>query len=211
MARPEHKPVALVLSGGGSRGAYEAGVLLYIRDGLRKKLGRHANISIVTGTSVGAINAAFTAASMDDPDRQAERLCDNWRTLEIEDMISLKAFDVLKAGRLLMGAKPDTSTEFRYRFGGILNTAGLEKFVVKMVPWRGIRRNITGGHVSALAISTTHVGSGHTVVFIEKKGEMPSAWSRDPHVRPVACHISPRHVLASAASARGGLGGGGSC
>ena len=59
--------IGFVLSGGGSRGAYEAGIIHYLRTDLAKRLGRHVPIDIVTGTSVGAINAAFLAATMSDP------------------------------------------------------------------------------------------------------------------------------------------------
>lgn len=48
----ENKKVALVLSGGGSRGAYEAGACQALAE-----LG--IDIDIITGTSVGAINAAI--------------------------------------------------------------------------------------------------------------------------------------------------------
>ena len=44
--------VGLVFSGGGAKGAYEIGVYIAL-----KKLKK--NIDIVTGTSVGAINAVF--------------------------------------------------------------------------------------------------------------------------------------------------------
>ena len=46
------KKTALVLSGGGSRGAYEAGACQALAE-----LG--IEIDIITGTSVGAINAAM--------------------------------------------------------------------------------------------------------------------------------------------------------
>ena len=63
--------VGFVLSGGGSRGAYEAGIIQYLRTDLAKRLGRHVPIDIVTGTSVGAINAAFLASTMGIPPRSA--------------------------------------------------------------------------------------------------------------------------------------------
>ena len=46
---------AVVLSGGGARGAYEAGVLYYIVERLPSVLGRTVRFDIVSGTSVGAI------------------------------------------------------------------------------------------------------------------------------------------------------------
>ena len=60
MSRPR---VGLVLSGGGARGAYEVGVLRFIRE----KLGVPADFDVITGTSVGAINGAYVAATCDRP------------------------------------------------------------------------------------------------------------------------------------------------
>jgi predicted acylesterase/phospholipase RssA len=44
-----------VLSGGGARGAYEAGALSWILGELPKRLGRPVHLDIVTGSSVGAV------------------------------------------------------------------------------------------------------------------------------------------------------------
>jgi NTE family protein len=191
--------LGLVLSGGGSRGAYEAGIVLYLRDRLAKRLGRQPPIDIITGTSVGAINAAFLAATSDDPARQAQRLCDTWRSLEIERMISMDARDILRAVRMVVGGDPPPPAPGSYRYGGVLETSGLERFVVRAIPWRCIRRNLNRGHMRSLAVSATHVGSGHTIVFIDSSEPIPAAWSRDPFVRHRAATIGPRHVLASAA------------
>jgi NTE family protein len=48
-------------------------------------------------------------------------------------------------------------------------------------------------------VSATHVGTGHTVVFLSSAEPVPREWSRDPFVRHRAARIGPRHVLASAA------------
>src|SRR5690242_7961715 len=95
--------VGIVLSGGGSRGAYEAGIIHYIRTDLAKRMGRHVPIDIITGTSVGAINAAFVAATMADPASQAEQIASAWRSLQLEQLIGLKAKDLLRGGRMLLG------------------------------------------------------------------------------------------------------------
>src|SRR5437762_7232128 len=95
-APPQARPkIGFVLSGGGSRGAYEAGIIHYLRTDLARRIGRHVPIDIVTGTSVGAINAAFLAATMDDPASQADRIVNAWRSLRIEELISLKATDMI--------------------------------------------------------------------------------------------------------------------
>jgi NTE family protein len=191
--------IGFVLSGGGSRGAYEAGIIHYLRTDLAKRLGRHVPIDIVTGTSVGAINAAFLAATMDDPDAQAAQLVAAWRALHIEELISLRPMDVLRAARMMMGGDPPPPTPGSFRYGGLLDTAGLERFVLRVIPWRGIDRSLRARHLRALSVSATHVGTGHTVVFLSSAEPVPREWSRDPFVRHRAARIGPRHVLASAA------------
>jgi NTE family protein len=191
--------IALVLSGGGSRGAYEAGVVLYLRERLPRLLGHPVDLDIVTGTSVGAINATYLAATMERPERQARDLCDAWRSIRIEELMSLRARDLARAVPLLLGRDPPPPEPGSYRYGGLLDTAGMERFVIRICPWQGIRRNLRSGALLAVAVSATHVGSGHTVVFTETRERPPAAWSRDPFVRHRVAAIGPRHALASAA------------
>ena len=191
--------IGFVLSGGGSRGAYEAGIIHYLRTDLARRLGRHVPIDIVSGTSVGAINAAFLAATMHDPDQQAQQITAGWRALQIEEMVSLKTRDLVRALRLLLGGDPPPPSPGSFRYGGLLDTSGLERFVIRIIPWRGIERNLRSRHVHALSVSATHVGTGHTVVFLSSAEPIPREWSRDPFVRHRSARVGPRHVLASAA------------
>jgi NTE family protein len=198
-ALAQRPKIGFVLSGGGSRGAYEAGIIHYLRIDLARRLGRHVPIDIVSGTSVGAINAAFLAATMADPDAQAVQLVAAWRALRIEELISLRPMDVLRAVRLLLGGEPPPPAPGSFRYGGLLETSGLERFVIRVIPWRGIDRNLRDRRLQAISVSSTHVGTGHTVVFLSSAEPVPREWSRDPFVRHRAARIGPRHVLASAA------------
>ena len=198
-ARVSRPRIGFVLSGGGSRGAYEAGVIHYLRTDLARRMGRHVPIDIITGTSVGAINAAFLAATMDDPASQAEQICAAWRSLRIEELISLRPMDVLRAGRMIFGGNPPPPAPGSFRYGGLLDTSGLERFVIRAIPWRGIEASLRARQLFAISVSATHVGTGHTVVFLSSSSPVPSEWSRDPFVRHRAARIGPRHVLASAA------------
>ncbi len=188
-----------MLSGGGSRGAYEAGIIHYLRTDLKKRMGRHVPIDIVTGTSVGAINAAFLAATQNDPDAQAAQIVAAWRSLHIEELISLQGRDVFRAAKMLLGRDPPPPEPGSFRYGGMLDTRGLERFVVRHIPWSGIVKNLRGRDLLAISVSATHIGTGHTVVFLSCADPVPKEWSRDPFVRHRAAKIGPRHVLASAA------------
>ncbi len=195
-ARPK---IGFVLSGGGSRGAYEAGIIHYLRTDLRARLGHHVPIDIVTGTSVGAINAAFLAATMTDPDTQAQQIVAAWRSLRIEELIDLKPMALLRATRTLLGRDPPPPAPGSFRYGGLLDTGGLERFVIRTIPWSGIDKSLRARALFAISVSATHIGSGHTVVFLGCADPVPREWSRDPFVRHRAARIGPRHVLASAA------------
>ena len=196
LSRPK---IGFVLSGGGSRGAYEAGIIHYLRTDLAKRMGRHVPIDIVSGTSVGAINAAFLAATMSDPQLQAEQIVTAWRSLRMEELIGMRPGDVLRGARLLLGKEPALPKPGSFRYGGLLDTSGLEKFVIRVIPWHGIDRSLRSRSLHALSVSATHVGTGHTVVFLSSADPVPREWSRDPFVRHRAARIGPRHVLASAA------------
>ncbi len=155
MSAPRPVKTALVLSGGGARGAYEVGVLRYLREELPRRLGHMPRFDIVCGTSVGAINAAFVAATAEDPRSQAQRLAANWHSLTLETALELTMTDLLRAGRLLLGGSARVAGAVGA--GGLLNTAGLQRFVIRRLPWSMISRNIAANHLEALAVSATHV------------------------------------------------------
>lgn len=68
-------PVALVLSGGGAKGAWEAGAAAALIE-------RGVPVSLVAGSSAGALNAAMLA------DGRLDRLRDLWRSLSREQVYS---------------------------------------------------------------------------------------------------------------------------
>ena len=77
----EQHRIGLVLSGGGARGAYEAGVMSVLAPGARARAASGPTIYI--GTSVGAINAAYLAASEHLPaDEAGEGGLERWREVQ---------------------------------------------------------------------------------------------------------------------------------
>jgi len=195
----ERPKTGIVMAGGGARGAYEVGVLLFLRERLSKRLGYDIPLDVLAGTSVGAINASFTAATLEDPKNQMQRLRESWNTLRVDHLMTMGLPDAWRAGKLLFGPRESEAHVSGSRHGGLINTTGLEKFVARSTPWRGISDNIKKGNLRALAVSATHVGSGHSVVFSQTQKNIETGWSANPFVKHKKARIGPRHVLASAA------------
>ncbi|RAL21116.1 hypothetical protein DL240_13355 [Lujinxingia litoralis] len=204
-----HNPTpkrALVLSGGGARGAYEVGTLRYIMHALPADLGYSPRFDIVCGTSVGAINAAWVAATLDDPHYCAARLEHLWRSLRFSEVIR---FSYGELGRLLyhylleerlpglvrrtQRAMADTS-----RPGGFLHTSFFDRLVRHEIPFRRIEQNLKSGHLEAASVSATDIVSGQTAVFVQTHRPLPP-WTRDRRRIARQGPITPRKVLASAA------------
>src|SRR4051794_41646113 len=89
--------VALVLSGGGARGAYEAGVMRYIREDLAGDLGGQVHFDIIPGTSVGGIHAFFFAPTPDLAAKQGRVLVDRWVCFVLEGMGTFGVREVMRA------------------------------------------------------------------------------------------------------------------
>src|SRR5205823_8837753 len=76
--------LALVLTGGGARAAYQVGVLRCLARRLPK-----LRLDVVTGVSAGAINALFLASRHAPLRDVVEELRDIWRALELKDVIRI--------------------------------------------------------------------------------------------------------------------------
>lgn len=189
----------IVMSGGGARGAYEAGVVAGLMEVLRPKV---APFDILCGTSVGAINAAYLAAHADQPDMGAPGLISQWQALDLSRYLQLDMRGVLgfKSGfslRLPTGITEKTLP--RHIGRSLLHAGALERLVREEVPWDRLHRNVSSGRVSALVIAALHIASGKTALFGELADGVTFKPSRDRRRTPHCEPIGPEHVLASAA------------
>ena len=100
-AKPNPPRRAIVLSGGGARGAYEAGVLRFILDELPRRHGVDPNFEIVCGTSVGAIHAAFIAATAGQTTGRGPGLVKIWEDLQVGEIFRFSARDLIAMPRML--------------------------------------------------------------------------------------------------------------
>lgn len=179
---------ALVLSGGGARGAYEAGVLSLMLE--RAAMLRRPWVDFVCGTSVGAVTGALIAATLDRPAESARELVRLWSELAIEDVLAFGLPQVSGLPRLVFGGR---------RSAGLFDGRALAVMVGRHIPWTRIREHIDSGLLGALTITATHVPTGRPTVFVERGAGvvLPANIGRRVVVRDA--QIGAPQVLASAA------------
>lgn len=197
--------LGLVLSGGGARGAYEAGVIHYLRTMLPKEIARHPSFDIICGSSVGAINASFMAATAHDPFYQGTRIYEIWNTLRQEniykrDMMSFAKFathSLYAVSKSIFTRRLDNPSSIAYgdHFRGLLNTDPFEPYLKNIVPWKQISINVKNGMLSALTLTVTNINTGKLELFIEKRPELPYTGHYFWH----DTKIEAEHAMASAA------------
>ncbi|MCR9095549.1 MAG: patatin-like phospholipase family protein [bacterium] len=202
-AHGEKPKRAIVLSGGGARGAYEAGVLRFILDELPRRTGIQPDFDIICGTSVGAIHACFLAATADETEKRGEHLVDIWHRMKVHEIFEFTTRDFFRLPRRMLGVKR-VAQQLREgqrpdRLYGLLDTEPLERLVLQSIPWRGIRRNLRTGRVDTVCIAATQIATGRAVVFCDSaRPELPP-WASVSNIRMQRIRLSPLHALASAA------------
>jgi NTE family protein len=185
--------VALVLSGGGARGAYEIGALSVLLPELEQ---RGERPTIVVGTSVGAFNTAFYAANAHRP--VAEAMADAarfWSEQTWSDVLQ-----PIGAGRGAARFRRFTAQLLgvrRPRIHALLDPAPLEGTLARLMSFEQLASNIADGHLETAAVTVTSALTGRTVVF-HAGGESPQ---RDAlrEIDYVATPLGSAHVRASGA------------
>ena len=192
----ESKPrIALVCSGGGARGAYEAGVIRYLREELKENV----RFDILCGTSVGAMTACFLATTMDRPAEQGRELAELWTSLSLERVFKVEGEDLFTITRKMWKAARDNENADGWRIYDVLHPEALEEMVRTQTVWPRISANLAKGLFTALSVTATRINDGRTVVFVQRKEGGVPAWSRDPNTEARETIIGPEHALASGA------------
>jgi NTE family protein len=189
--------LALVLSGGGARGAYQVGVLRHLATRLPE-----LRVPIITGVSSGAVNALHLAQHTGTFRDAVEELVRLWSALTPGQVFEVDAFSLVKSFlrwgvRLVSGGAFGGVTRTR----GLVDTEPLRRYlrrVLRPVKGRfpGIEENLRRGRLKAVALSTTSYTTGQSVVWVE--GREIEEWER-PKRRAVHTALGIEHVMASAA------------
>jgi NTE family protein len=188
--------LGLVLTAGGARGAYQAGVLKRIGELPCLQEG-FSPFAIVTGASAGAINGAFIAARSRRFAVATRGLVELWARLKVNDVFrtDLPAIGCggfrwlrdLSLGGLVGGGS----------IRSLLDTAPLAALLRDSLELRGIADAIDHGALFAAAVSATSYHSGRSFTFVQGRAGHP-VWTRARRVT-LSTQLTAEHIHASAA------------
>ncbi|HEX2732771.1 MAG TPA: patatin-like phospholipase family protein [Polyangiaceae bacterium] len=179
---------ALVLSGGGARGAYAVGIVQAIVEVLGLSPSDTSPFDIYSGTSVGSINSTYLAANAQRGDLGVYRLREVWSTLGVNEHLQMK----------------NDSSTLRGITGGwfsrsLLDSKPLERLVMRHMSFDHLHRNISSGLVCAAMVSAFNIGTSRTTIFCEKNPNIAARPTHDPLIVEHLVPLQPEHVLASSA------------
>lgn len=200
---PDRPQIGLVLTGGGARAAYQAGVLAGILQVLDPDgaPGFRNPFDIVCGTSAGAINAAALACRAHQPRRAIDHLCALWQSLHTRDVYYSDAPRLARTGLQWLGMltlgwiRPQLS---RYAPHSLLDNEPLSGLLSRTLSFPRLRTNLDRGHLKALAITAAAYTTGEHLTFYQAGEGSILPWTRTLR-RAVSCSIGVDHLLASSA------------
>jgi NTE family protein len=192
---PQQK-IGLILAGGGSRAAYQVGVLKAIAEILPRA--SRSPFSIICGTSAGALNAATLAINARDFRKGVKYLLNVWKNFQVGEVYRTDFVGVLKnTARWLAGLILSGFGYNKLNHISLLDNAPLVELLEQTLPCEKIQESIDSGVLHALSITASGYGSGHSVAFYQgADGIQP--WKRARRVG-VPTQIGIDHLLASAA------------
>jgi NTE family protein len=177
--------VAIVLSGAGARGAYEAGalsVLLPLLEGSDRP-------RIIVGTSAGALNAAMLASAIDRGVNPVKALTtDGWERITPKSIFAPPRLSPLRMAERLVRRPVGVSP-------GLLDTEALKVTLASMLPNPRFASGVARGALDAVAIVASSCTLASAVVFFESRLNPSSK----PGVEYVRTNLGLDHLMASSA------------
>ncbi|MBA3030459.1 MAG: patatin [Desulfobacteraceae bacterium] len=196
MMAGEGNRLALVLSGGGARAAYQVGFLRCLARNFPD-----ISIPIITGVSAGAINAAFLANHTGTFTEAVEELSDLWLGLSVDQVFCVDTWELIRnvfrwGTRLLSGGISRKKSSAK----SLLDSAPLRKLLERaLLPQgdviAGICKNLQQGKLKAFAITGTNYATGQAVTWV--MGKETRMWER-PWRQSELADITIDHIMSSA-------------
>ncbi len=188
--------IALVLTAGGSRGAYQAGVLKKIGE-LPQFRDQPSPFKIVTGASAGAINGMGIASLSHHFPSATQQLAKLWAEISYENVFKT---DSLTLGLGGMRWLKDLSLGGAFGGGhaqGLLDFSPLSQYLEKNLPVHLLPEAIANQQLYAVGISATSYYSGKSFTFIQGQAGHP-VWEKSRKTA-LSVRLNINHVWASCA------------
>ena len=188
------KRIALILTGGGARAAYQVGVLKAIAEFLPRRA--HSPFPIICGTSAGAINAATLAVNAGNFSMGVQYLVNTWKSFHANQIYRTDALGVFNntvlwvVGLIFSAIGINKLTKV-----SLLDNSPLVELLEKMLPCEKIQQSIDTGLLHALSITASGYGSGQSVTFYQGAKQI-APWKRTGRAG-VPTRIEINHLLAS--------------
>jgi len=189
--------LAIVLTGGGARAAYQVGVLRAIGRRLPQ-----TKLDIITGVSAGAINAIFLASRRGRLTDVVNELASVWSELQLKDILRIDARSLLGKAGAWATKLASGGSSVGPRVHGLVDTTPLRELLERLYPENeagaiaGVAENIARCEPRAVAVTSLDYNTGRTVTWVT--GCEIETWER-PLRRSVLTDLKIDHVMASAA------------
>ena len=184
---------ALILPGGGARGAYQVGVLKAICElqGCSKNL-----FPVICGTSAGAINAAVIASHAHDMQTGIRNLEMFWRSMQCDRVYRTDALTVLKSG-LRFAVTLLSAGLIAGHPKSLLDNEPLRQFLSRELRLEGIETAIKQKALQGVSVTASgYISAGATSYYQAADDVQP--WDR-PRRKGVATRLQLNHLMASSA------------
>ncbi|WP_240433507.1 patatin-like phospholipase family protein [Solimonas sp. K1W22B-7] len=184
-----------MLTAGGARGAYQAGVLKRISE-LPRLRGKPLPFPIITGASAGAINGAAMASYHGDFGLGAELLAKLWAQLTVTDVFRTDTAALARGAADLVLDMALGGLTGAGRTQALVDTAPLQAFLGRHLPLENIAKAIDRGGLEAIAVTATGYHSGKAFTFVQGRPGRP-LWNKSRRVA-LATTLTLDHIRASA-------------
>ncbi len=192
----------LVLTGGGARAAYQAGVMHAIAR-ILADAGRPALRSpfdIICGTSAGALNATALACRADDFTGAVRGLLGVWEGVSAHQVYRADSLAVLRSGARWLSLLSFGWLLRKWRAAppqSLLDNTPLAGLLHRVLDLPRLDAALADGVLHALAITASSYSSGHHITFYQAAREI-APWQRHQRLA-LSTQIGVEHLLASSA------------
>lgn len=198
LTRPSQPVHALVLMGGGARTAYQVGVLQALGAMLRLRDG-HAPafpFQVLVGTSAGALNVAYLAATAMLGLDAFGQLGKFWARLRSSDVYQLRLSRWVRFSRLVAAG---SLWRHAREHGAILDNMPLVDTLHHAVSLLGIEQSLQVKAIEAVAVTASSYSSGVNWTFCQTTRDFHhESWNR-PGRRSEFQPLTIEHLMASSA------------